>query len=470
MKTIKSSIITFLLLFFVAQIFAQKQYPHYLQYIEDYKSIAISEMQRTGIPASIKLAQGIIESNAGKSTLAREANNHFGIKCGRDWSGPTFYLEDDDFDANGNKIQSCFRKYDNSFSSQIDHSEFLRDPRKVKRYGFLFNLDKTDYKAWAYGLKSAGYATSEQYPQLLINTIENYQLYRFDSSSGIDVVTNTPPSESVRKVIYNNDVKMVFARAGDTPQSLSRLYDVKISQIVKYNEKITSPNQTLGSEERVYLQKKRRSYRGKERYHYVKENESMYYISQLYGIQLAKLYSKNRMSNGSEPAVGERIKIGGFGFSFFGTKPKLQNEQPYNPSSLQPPLESIQDPGHLDMIPDNGNFDFEIPEQIPPVEKYTPKPKNTPKTNTPSTNNGSNNSNNSGSNTTTTTENTNGSGTNTPSTTNDNDSDAKIFHIVEPGETLYRIAKNYNLSVDELKLLNQLSSNDIKVGMQLRVK
>lgn len=140
-----------------------------LNYIETFKSVAIEEMNKYGIPASITLAQGILESGNGNSTLAKYANNHFGIKCTSDWKGKGYYKEDD-------KADDCFRVYKDARESYKDHSEFL----KRKRYSFLFELDKNDYKNWARGLKQAGYATNPKYPELLINLIDRYQLYQYD--------------------------------------------------------------------------------------------------------------------------------------------------------------------------------------------------------------------------------------------------------------------------------------------------
>lgn len=142
-----------------------------LTYIESFKTVAIEEMNRYGIPASITLAQGILESGSGNSSLARYANNHFGIKCTSDWKGKGYYKDDD-------KVNDCFRVYKDARESYKDHSEFL----KRKRYSFLFELDKNDYKNWAQGLKQAGYATNPKYPDLLINIIEKYQLNKYDQS------------------------------------------------------------------------------------------------------------------------------------------------------------------------------------------------------------------------------------------------------------------------------------------------
>ena len=159
-------------------------------YIENYQSIAIREMHRSGIPASITLAQGILESSWGNGSLALNANNHFGIKCKTYWTGPTFYIEDDDF-KNGKLIKSCFRAYDNAESSYIDHTDFLMSN---ERYRNLFEFDHTDYVNWAHGLKKCGYATDKRYAEKLINNIQKYELHRFD----------TMPMET--EVIVNNEI------------------------------------------------------------------------------------------------------------------------------------------------------------------------------------------------------------------------------------------------------------------------
>ena len=147
-----------------------------LNYIDQYNVIAVQEMERTGIPASITLAQGIIESRYGMSGLAKNSNNHFGIKCNNNWQGGKYYHKDDDY-VNGKLVKSCFRTYTNPAASYYDHSEFLM---VNQRYRFLFDLEKTDYKGWAKGLKKAGYATAKDYASTLINTIEKFELYKYD--------------------------------------------------------------------------------------------------------------------------------------------------------------------------------------------------------------------------------------------------------------------------------------------------
>jgi flagellum-specific peptidoglycan hydrolase FlgJ len=150
------------------------------EYISTYKDLAIIEMQRSGIPASITLAQGLHESDYGKSKLARIANNHFGIKCKSYWTGKTYYHKDDDLDKSGNLIPSCFRQYDLVLMSYVDHSNFLLEG---KNYQSLFEYDRTDYESWAYGLKRCGYATDPDYATKLIKLIEKYQLSQFDQTT-----------------------------------------------------------------------------------------------------------------------------------------------------------------------------------------------------------------------------------------------------------------------------------------------
>jgi len=167
-----------------------------LDYVDQYSAIAVQEMERTGIPASITLAQGIIESRYGMSGLAKNSNNHFGIKCKGNWTGSKYYHKDDDY-VNGKLVKSCFRTYDNPADSYYDHSEFLI---VNKRYAFLFSLTKTDYKGWAKGLKKAGYATAKNYASMLINTVEKYELYQYDRGNPVLFAMETTNRPTVPKV------------------------------------------------------------------------------------------------------------------------------------------------------------------------------------------------------------------------------------------------------------------------------
>ncbi len=176
-----------------------------LNYVDRFKGIAIREMERTGVPASIKLAQGLLESDAGRSTLANQANNHFGVKCHSEWQGQRYYKEDDDYDpVTKELLKSCFRVYKNADESFVEHSEFLRDPRKVARYGWLFQLPKTDYVAWANGLEKSGYATASDYSEKLIKLVEDYQLSQFDGYTSAEIpMAGTKPQPSANRPADN---------------------------------------------------------------------------------------------------------------------------------------------------------------------------------------------------------------------------------------------------------------------------
>ncbi len=256
---------------------AQGTSPEHQAYINQYEGIAIREMVRTGIPASIKLAQALLESGAGKSPLSEKANNHFGIKCGGEWCGEVYYKEDDDKNASGTIIPSCFRSYDSAEQSFVDHSDFLKNPKK-SRYDFLFRLDPTDYKAWARGLKKAGYATSETYPAKLISLIERYRLYEYDQ------VSTTLPVVEV-----------------ETPLETTTAETTRPAQ---------QPMVIIGANQEIEMPvKNNRSNR--DTYHTVQYGETMADIAQDYSIALFWLNYKNKMKEGMQPAIGSRIKLTG---------------------------------------------------------------------------------------------------------------------------------------------------------------
>lgn len=296
-----------------------------LRYIDRYKDVAMEEMIRSGIPASIKLGQAILESSAGRSELSRKSNNHFGIKCGSNWDGETHAHEDDDYDKNGNLIKSCFRKYDSAKRSYYGHSEFL----KKARYRFLFTeLNPLDYESWAHGLKTAGYATNPKYASILIGVIRKYELYKYDKmvieGAVKDPLDPVLVSASSGTISRHNDLRVVYAAADQTPNEIASHYKVKLKKILKYNEKLGLGGRKLEQGERVYLQKKRRNWRGRKKYHFVKEGETMYQISQKYGVRLSKLYRKNRMDMETQPAEGEQIKIRGWWRVKANKKPQLR--------------------------------------------------------------------------------------------------------------------------------------------------
>lgn len=298
----------------------------HLAYIEEYRDVAVSEMHRTGIPASIKLAQAILESSGGKSTLARRANNHFGMKCGSSWGGRKMHRKDDDRNDRGKLIESCFRVFESGHASFIAHSEFLRDPKKSGRYGFLFDIQPDDYEGWAKGLKRAGYATNPRYPQLLMKLIEDYALHEYDKAhpeqfAAADQFDQSVADKSNRAsisaaaktytVLYNNNVKFVLAYQGDNVNYISRNTGVSASRLLRYNEYIDHPHQILGDGDKVYIQPKRKKYKGDQKFHVVRTEETIDGIAQTYGMLSEALYHRNSMPEGSEPAVGEVLVLRG---------------------------------------------------------------------------------------------------------------------------------------------------------------
>ncbi len=281
-------------------------------YIENYKDLAINEMKRTGIPASIKLAQAMLESDNGNSTLARKANNHFGVKCHNSWKGGTIYHDDD-------KKGECFRGYKTVYESYIDHSDFIVNGR---RYSFLFEHDPTDYKSWARGLQKAGYATSRTYANLLIKIIEDNQLYVFDRGGTLNFTSNEEneyDSDQVNladvdnftvqikkhKVYNKNRIDYIIVKKGDTFKSLTEEFELLSWELYKYNE--LEEGAALNEGQILYLQPKRNRAEHGFDFHTVSEGETMYKISQMYGIKLKKLYEKNRMEMDTEPEPGQKL-------------------------------------------------------------------------------------------------------------------------------------------------------------------
>ena len=272
----------------------------YQEYFDIYKDVAIEQMQKYGIPASITLAQGVLESGAGKSELTRKGNNHFGIKC-NGWTGRKTYHDDD-------ARNECFRAYDNAYQSYVDHSEFLT---KSRRYSSLFRLKLTDYKGWAKGLKSCGYATSPTYASKLISIIQLYKLYRYDTERHYDKyqVEQLRQGGAARRVYEFNDNYYVVARRGDTFRTLGQEMDVSYRKLAKFNER--DKNDTLEEGEYVWLKKKRRKapkdYKG--RLHYVRADESMYTIAQKYGIRVKNLYKLNDLRPDYVIRVGDGLRL-----------------------------------------------------------------------------------------------------------------------------------------------------------------
>lgn len=277
------------------------------QYIQQYKDVAIAEMKRSRIPASITLAQGILESGNGNSRLATEANNHFGIKCKKEWTGRTLYEDDD-------APQECFRAYPTAEDSYRDHSDFLM---KSSRYAFLFDLAPTDYKGWAEGLKKAGYATNPNYPQLLINFIEKHNLQQYDGGElNIQPALPAPVAEKKEEIKpvpapaalkeWNN-LPVTIAAKGESYAQIALRNDMMVWQIFKYNDIKRGANPKSG--DTLYLKPKFN--KGKVATYEVQFGDNMYRISQRFAIKLKSLYKLNKMEFGTEPMWGEVLNLQG---------------------------------------------------------------------------------------------------------------------------------------------------------------
>ncbi|MCD8289570.1 MAG: glucosaminidase domain-containing protein [Prevotella sp.] len=299
--------ILLLLLLSVAAFGQSQKDKRYHDYIATYKDLAIEQMLKYNIPASITLAQGLLESSAGYSELATIGNNHFGIKCHNGWRGRTMYRDDD-------AKNDCFRVYKNPRESYEDHSIFLSTGQ---RYASLFKLKRTDYKGWARGLKAAGYATNPQYANSLIDIIERYNLAQYDKATRYNkhATRHEPsapidtPEANMHAIYMNNRNFYVVARQGDDFKSLSRELGIAYGKLAKYNER--DKRDTLDEGEIVYLAKKRskadKSLKNKP--HIVQPGESMYSIAQKYGIQLKALYKLNNLTPDYTISAGDALRV-----------------------------------------------------------------------------------------------------------------------------------------------------------------
>lgn len=373
------------------------------RYIDTYKDIAMAEEIRTGVPAAITLAQGIHETSAGTSDLVVSSNNHFGIKCKTGWTGATVYHDDD---ARG----ECFRKYDDPSDSYKDHSDFLKNR---PNYTALFQLDPTDYKSWAYGLKKAGYATNPRYPQILIKLIEDYDLESFtllalkgnpsNGSNGAIWASNdnaavTPPAAAVqpavqplveRTVSYPsgtfriNETAVVFVPKGTAYLKIADENNIPLSRLYEFNDMNAidiAPKDGL-----VYLQRKRKT--GAHELHTVEAGETLEDIAQIEGLRTENLLEYNLMKPGMEPQPGEILY--------------LQAKAPAQPRLI----DANAKPG----LAWNAR-----PAAVPSADEF-------------------------------------------------------ILHEVQPKETVYAIAKKYGVTIEDVLKWNDLPTTDLHTGQQLRI-
>ena len=283
---------------------AQKKLKVYVDYIDKYNDIAVIHRDKYKIPASITLAQGILESGAGVSELARASNNHFGIKCHSDWRGERVYRRDDG-------PNDCFRKYKNAEESYEDHAKFLV---QQSRYAILFTYKITDYKDWAKGLQTCGYATDKGYANKLIRIIEDYELYKYDTkATPKSVKPQTPAQQKNKKPVLLRDVYKTYnllyvvAKADDSFEQIADDTGFKLKDLIKYNE--VPADFPLGKGDIVYLQKKKSKADKPHFEHLVKIGESMHGISQQYGIQLKNLYKLNKKSQDYVPTEGDVLRL-----------------------------------------------------------------------------------------------------------------------------------------------------------------
>lgn len=260
------------------------------EYIEKYSSLAVKQMHQYKIPASITLAQGILESNNGNSRLATKANNHFGIKC-HGWEGKKIFADDD-------KKNECFRNYKNVLESFVDHSLFLN---KYSRYEILFDYKITDYKSWAKGLKKAGYATNNKYPELLIKIIEENKLYQFDNKK----INKNLIFGNRNIYMHPNKIKYVISQDQETYKTIAKSLNIKLKQIMKYNDDNNLSLLTKGT--KVFIQPKRN--RSKQRIHVVKKEEDLRTISQTYGIKMKSLKKRNELILKNSLNNGDKLRL-----------------------------------------------------------------------------------------------------------------------------------------------------------------
>lgn len=498
-----NTVVAFLFIIFPSFLFAQKiDTTAIIEYIKQYKNISIEEMNRTGVPASITLAQGVHESGFGKSYLAKNTNNHFGIKCKAEWKGKTFKYTDD-------APNECFRVYDNVEESYKDHSDFLKNRA---HYAPLFLLDKYDYKGWAYGLKKAGYATNPKYPQILIKLIDDFQLYAFDKNQNPTYISSTAtissvPQKEVKtietikindtetgtesmdettnkqqsfinntstpiptvlvkkksfKVNKTNAIK-IYPSKGETLDLIANLYQLDKEDILQFND-MTS-EMSISEGQTIFIQRKKKSNKTDKTYT-VKKEDNMWSIAQKKGVQLHRLLSRNKLSTGEEPASKEIIVLKGK----IKEKPALRTEKiaVKNPNT-NTEMNSI--------IRANDTIYPEITTQAKLSvdsntvlrwendDKLLEKPhlfeiESEPKLSTTVTTS------------TTSTQDIEPTPTVYPTKIDYNSlpKSNNGYHTVVKGDTMYNICKRYAISIPQLMEWNQLSEQSVKLGQVLKIQ
>jgi LysM repeat protein len=471
----------------------EKPYKTVQAYIAAFKDIAMREMERSGIPASITLAQGIHESGFGSSTLAREANNHFGIKCGNDWKGESFQRMSD-------SVMSCFRKYDSAESSYIDHTELLL---KRKNYRFLFDYPRTDYKSWAQGLRKAGYASDPKYPEKLISTIEQYELQKYDTMAVAYIVFDDEPLDDQDSTVLNtkedskrafrkktrsflfssyrkgtfrqNNATYVVSKKGESPLSVADRFGIPYQRFLRFND--LKDGDRLIEYQYAYLQPKKSSFKGDAQYHKIENDETVYEVAQYYGIRLSALLSRNQLKEGEEPASGELLMLKEKAVAkpklraknHIDALPAIENDSTDNgidtaqfnrPITINPDTNTVRRPktpeiklnGHelpIKMVDTIKTVDTTktrppMPAPAPPFPMRTnpPKPNPIPAPPVPKPN---------------------------PNPIPAPNTSTKGKRVVKKGDTLGKIAAEYKISIAELKKMNKMKTDNIYIGQTLIV-
>lgn len=384
------------------------------QYIDTFKNIAMREMLEYKIPASITLAQGLLESGSGNSRLAKQGNNHFGIKCKKDWTGCTI-LEDDD------ALQECFRCYAKAEDSYKDHSRFLKEN---KRYAALFLMDISDYKSWAKGLLAAGYATNQKYADLLISTIERNKLMQYDSMviSGYNPYNTQIPANI--DLVYNK-VPSTVVQQNETIDKIANVNNKTINKIIKYNDLNFHSNIEPGDV--LYLKPKKR--KASVSNHEVKEGETMWEISQKYAIRMSSLYKKNLMDVGTEPQIGVILN--------------LQTKASSRPDTVVKNVDQAKPENFIIHYVSMGETLYSISQKYNvPVEDIK-------------TANGLKNDQIS---------------LGMELKIQKQQKGAIIVYKVQSGDTLYSISRKFSVSVEEIKSWNKISDNSINVGQTIEIR
>jgi LysM repeat protein len=393
-------------------------------YINLYHDIAVYEMLQYRIPASITLAQGLLESEAGQSRLAVDGKNHFGIKCKKDWTGMTIKVDDDE-------LQECFRVYESVYDSYRDHTEFLVNNR---RYAMLFDLEPGDYKGWANGLHTTGYATNPKYAELLINLIEKFNLDKYDKEK--EYTGDYDAKIDKYELVETNGLSSIIAKPGDSFTRIAIAQKMKIKDLLLFND--LQEVKDLRRSEIVYLEMKNEQVDKLETYT-VKNGETLRSISQSLGIRLSVLSERNGLQPGEDPLTGEVLTLNKINpvtvkkKEVFREPKTLVKENPVKPASREDST-ATNEPGSFDQDNDDAIA------TIDSTSLYKGNKKNIAKTTHAAAQKAK-----------------------APELT------TETYHYVKKGETLYSISKRYKVSVKDLRKWNHLKTDAVYPKQKLRV-